>query len=302
MTETRSFRAFEYQQDTSFAECEMRLSGDTEQGWRIERNGQLWLELGPGYRLLRTRRCGVCSTDLDRHFLPFALPQITGHELVASDEQGRRYVVEINATRASRGVDTDNVWRRAGLDTHDPERIVLGIHDLPGGFSPWILVPVEAALEIPPELPDETAVLAEPFAAVLHGVNMLQLRPGDRVAVLGPRRLGLLAIAALAGARRKTRIAFEIEAWSRHEELGALAVELGADRARLVNPEGTALVDGESAGRRDRQHRQSARTRDSVVPRAARSPSQVHARTSVGRTDAEHRARRRRDPHGSPAP
>ncbi|PIE24130.1 MAG: threonine dehydrogenase [Planctomycetota bacterium] len=247
MADIRIFRALEYCSDTSFLKTEFRLSGSLESGWRVERNGQTWLELGPGYRLLRSRRCGVCSTDLDRHFLPFRLPQVTGHELVATDEQGRHFVVEINATRASRGIDEDNIWRRAGLDTHDPERLVLGIHDLPGGFSPWVLVPEHATLELPPGLSEETAVLTEPFAAVLHGIHMLQLRAGERVAVLGPRRLGLLAIAALAGVRRGSGVAFEIEAWSRHEELGRLACELGADRARLVTPEGDALTSGEGA-------------------------------------------------------
>ena len=29
----------------------------------------------------------VCSTDLARRFLPFPLPQVTGHELIARDEE-----------------------------------------------------------------------------------------------------------------------------------------------------------------------------------------------------------------------
>ncbi|MEZ5362912.1 MAG: hypothetical protein R2748_11360 [Bryobacterales bacterium] len=38
---------------------------------------------------------------------PFPLPQITGHEVVALDEHGERYAVEINAPPIVRGIETD---------------------------------------------------------------------------------------------------------------------------------------------------------------------------------------------------
>ena len=69
------------------------------------------------------------------------------------------------------------------------ERLVLGIHDLPGGFGPWMLVPVHGALPIPDALPSATAVLVEPFAAALRAVERIAPRKGDRIGVLGPRRL-----------------------------------------------------------------------------------------------------------------
>ena len=238
------FDAFEYTRDARFEKSAWAYFRDPETGWRIEREGAPWLDLGRGYRLLDTSCCGICATDLERHFLPFRLPQVTGHEVVAHDEQGHRYAVEINASRAARGLETDNVWARAGLDSHDPNRLVLGIRDLPGGFGPKILVPEHAMVEIPTEISDETAVLTEPFAAVLRAVATLRIRAEDRIAVLGPRRLGLLTVAALAAVRRTSGQAFEIEAWSRHAALGELALELGADRVRMVSPEGDRLLDG----------------------------------------------------------
>ena len=54
---------------------------------RLARDDAPYLELGPGYRLLRTSHCGICSTDLARHRLPFALPQVTGHEIVARETE-----------------------------------------------------------------------------------------------------------------------------------------------------------------------------------------------------------------------
>ncbi len=243
-----SFRAPEYNADQSFRDASFAFEGSEESGWRVERDGAPHLELGPGYRLLRTEMCGVCSTDLARHFLPFPLPQVTGHELVARDARGlgdERYVVEINASHHARALDGERAcaFCAAGLDHHCPERLVLGIHDLPGGFGAWILAPTRAVLPVPRELPTETAVLVEPFAAALNAVDIVRPRAGDRIAVLGPRRLGMLVVAALAAHRRASGIAFDIVALSRRVELLELARSLGATDGWLVEGDGGALPD-----------------------------------------------------------
>ena len=242
---TIEFSGLEYHADQTFAEAVYRFDGDPSQGFRIERNGQLHFELGAGYRILRSVTCGVCSTDLDRHFLPFPLPQITGHELVAVDEPGDRYVVEINASHWTRAVSSACPYCSNGLPTHCVDRRVLGIHDLPGGFGPWVLAPVRAALRIPEAIPSDTAVLVEPFAAALHAVTTMRPQAGERVAVLGPRRLGLLVVAALAGYRARHRLDFEILALSRHAALLDLARALGGDESLLVEGDGRGLPEAE---------------------------------------------------------
>ncbi|HLV02568.1 MAG TPA: alcohol dehydrogenase catalytic domain-containing protein, partial [Acidobacteriota bacterium] len=191
--EKAAFEAPEYQPDGSFAVRRFEFSGDEQGGWRIQREGKQWLKLPAGYRLLETRACGICATDLARRFLPFPLPQITGHEVLAQDQHGRRCCVEINASHATRmrGIEGCPFCSR-GLGNHCPERLVLGIHDLPGGFGPYILAPVGALKRLPDEIPDSTAVLVEPLAAALHAVDTVSLQPDDRIAVLGPRRLGML--------------------------------------------------------------------------------------------------------------
>lgn len=235
------FWAREYQRDTSLRAAHYTLEGTPSRGWEVRRDDQPYLTLGPGYRLLRTRLCGVCSTDLDRHHLPFPLPQVTGHEVVVEDDRGHRYVVEINATHASRAVDSDCPFCRQGLGIHCPDRLVIGIHGLPGGFGPWLLAPLQAVVALPDTIDNESAVLIEPFAAALKAVNSVDLRPGDTVAVLGPRRLGMLILAALAGHRKAARRDFRILALSRHQQLLRLAARFGADQGRLVEPDGSNL-------------------------------------------------------------
>ncbi|MFT4842354.1 MAG: threonine dehydrogenase-like Zn-dependent dehydrogenase [Planctomycetota bacterium] len=248
---TIEFDALDYHADQRFVAAHYLLDGDQARGWQVHRDGKLALELGPGYRLLRTSQCGICSTDLARHFLPFPLPQVIGHEVIAKDEQGRRYVVEINASHEARGVASDCAFCAVGLATHCPERLVLGIHDLPGGFGPWILAPIASCLAIPDSVPDSAAVLVEPFAAALHGVQTIAPRAGDRIAVLGPRRLGMLVVAALAGVRAREQQAgagfegrgFEIAAVARDPAMLPLATSFGATETHHLHPDAPPLAD-----------------------------------------------------------
>lgn len=241
---TIAFEAMDYRADQTFARARYRFVGDEATGWRVERDGAVVLELGPGYRLLRVRACGVCSTDLARHHLPFPLPQVIGHEVLATDAAGSRFVVEINASHEARGVPHDCAFCRAGLPTHCPARVTLGIHDLPGGFAPCILAPVAACFEVPANVPDAAAVLVEPFAAALHAVRTIAPRAGDRVAVLGPRRLGMLVVAALAGVRARARRAggdFAIAAVARDPALLRLATSFGATETFALGGDPGAL-------------------------------------------------------------
>ncbi|XDD50553.1 alcohol dehydrogenase catalytic domain-containing protein [Leptospira sp. WS92.C1] len=229
------FAAMDYRSDDSFESADYQFEGSLETGWKISRNGKEYLHLGPGYKLLKSKLCGVCSTDLSRRFLPFPLPQVIGHEVIAEDLETtdgikKKYVVEINDTFEARGDQLMDEFCEEGIHTHSPERKVLGIDRLPGGFGPYILAPQNAAIPFT-NLPDKTAVLIEPFAASLQAVIASPPKKGDNVAVLGPRRLGSLVIAALAAYRASSKIDFKISALARHDHLLSLSLNLGADEA-----------------------------------------------------------------------
>jgi threonine dehydrogenase-like Zn-dependent dehydrogenase len=227
-----AFTAPEYQADGTIAPADYAFAGDVDTGWEITRAGRLHLTLGPGYRVLRTARCGVCATDLARRHLPFPLPHVIGHEVLAHDDAGGLAVVEINASHRARALATPCPTCDTGLDTHCPERLVLGIHDLPGGFGPWLLAPRAAVIPVPGGLDPRAATFAEPLAAAVHATTVVHRRPRARIAVLGPRRLGMLVIAALAAQRRRDGARYEILALTRHDTLRTLARTLGADDAR----------------------------------------------------------------------
>ncbi|KXZ32627.1 threonine dehydrogenase [Leptospira santarosai] len=240
------FSAMDYRSDDTFEKADYQFEGSLEKGWDISRNGKEYLHLGPGYKLLKSKLCGVCSTDLSRRFLPFPLPQIIGHEVVAEDvEDGikQKYVVEINDTLEARGEVPFDEFCMEGIPSHSPERKVLGIDRLPGGFGPYILAPQNAAIPFQ-NLPDKTAVLIEPFAASLQAVIASPPKNGDNVAVLGPRRLGSLVVSALVAFRESSGIRFKISALARHDRLLKLSLDLGADEAVDLRKENIGTLEG----------------------------------------------------------
>jgi len=204
-------------------------AGNASTGWTIRKNGKNFQHIGSGYTLVQSLCCGVCSTDLIRHHLPYPLPQITGHEVVGAIDN-IPVVSEINASHLARNDHPDKCpYCTGGMHTHCPDRLTLGINKLPGGFAPFFLAPVAAIRKVPKEISIKTACIIEPFAAALHAVMVTPPGNGDSVAVLGPRRLGMLVIAALNCFRKQQGLRFTISGIVRHKHLEELCFLLGAD-------------------------------------------------------------------------
>jgi threonine dehydrogenase-like Zn-dependent dehydrogenase len=153
-----------------------------------------------GEALVRVRYAGVCGTDLEltRGYYPYA--GIPGHEFVgrvaaaegAEAWIGRRVVGEINAACHVCAAC------RAGRTTHCENRSVLGIKARDGAFAEYLTLPVENLHEVPPGVPDEVAVFAEPLAAALEIQRQVAIGPAERVAVIGDGRLAQLVAQTLA--------------------------------------------------------------------------------------------------------
>ena len=230
-----SFTAYEFQSDETFHKVKYRFQGSSEKGWEIFRNDQLFESLGSGYVLLKSLYCGICSTDIARANLPFPLPQITGHEVIAL-YLNKPVAVEINASHFSRGLrDFDCHYCDQGMSHHCPDRLTLGIDRLPGGFSPYLLAPQYSICPLPEGFNLEQSAVIEPLAAALHAVETSQINDGMNIAIVGPKRLGLLLILALSFYRKKSKLNFTINAVVRHEKLTETCLEFGADETLLVN-------------------------------------------------------------------
>jgi threonine dehydrogenase-like Zn-dependent dehydrogenase len=148
---------------------------------------------GPGIRV-RVRSSGICGTDLVMTKggpLPFTL----GHEFAGLLDDGTAVAVEpIDWCGTCDQCATGNFQRcRSGTEAF------YGI-GADGGLCDEVLVPSHCLHPLPPELSVGDACLAEPTAVALHGLRLVGVGPGQRVAVIGGGSIGLLAVAGARGA------------------------------------------------------------------------------------------------------
>jgi len=153
----------------------------------------------PGEALIKIRLAGICGTDLEmvKGYYPFT--GVPGHEFVGevaanapAEWLGRRVVGEINAVC---GVCEAC---RSGRPTHCEKRSVLGILNRDGIFAEYATLPLGNLHLVPDSVSDEMAVFTEPLAAALEIQQQVQIRPTDRILLIGAGRLGQLIAQTLA--------------------------------------------------------------------------------------------------------
>lgn len=211
--------------------------------------------------VLRTRLTGICGSDSKQVLMDFddagdnpmtafiSFPQVLGHEVVATVEErgaaiddlevGQRVVLNPWLSCAPRGIDPVCPECEAGnysacwgfLDG----RLAPGIHtgnssDATGGFAEYLPAHRLMAFPVPDDVPDEVAVLADPFSVSLHAITRNPPPPGGRVVVYGAGALGTTATAIL----RALYPEVEVGTIARFPAQAALAERLGA---RVFAPE-----------------------------------------------------------------
>jgi threonine dehydrogenase-like Zn-dependent dehydrogenase len=153
----------------------------------------------PGEALIRVRKAGICSTDLElvKGYYPYT--GILGHEFVGEvvtapdkDWIGQRVVGEINAVCGKCEACLN------GRRTHCEKRTVLGIAGRDGVFADYATLPLENLHRVPASVPDEMAVFTEPLAAALEIQEQIEIKTADRVLLIGAGRLGQLIAQTLA--------------------------------------------------------------------------------------------------------
>jgi threonine dehydrogenase-like Zn-dependent dehydrogenase len=149
--------------------------------------------------LIKIRKAGICSTDLElvKGYYPYT--GVLGHEFVgevveAEDTSwiGQRVVGEIDV------VCNQCEQCLNGRPTHCENRTVLGIVNRNGTFAEFAQLPIANLHRVPDSVPDEMAVFTEPLAAALEIQQQIQIKPTDRVLLIGAGRLGQLIAQTLA--------------------------------------------------------------------------------------------------------
>jgi len=153
----------------------------------------------PNEALIKIRRAGICSTDLElvKGYYPYM--GVLGHEFVGEVVSapdlawvGQRVVGEINAACGKCEACLN------GRPTHCEVRTVLGITNRDGVFAEYTSLPIKNLCPVPDSVSDEMAVFTEPLAAALEIQEQIQIKPSDRVLLVGAGRLGQLVAQTLA--------------------------------------------------------------------------------------------------------
>lgn len=177
--------------------------------------------------VIRMLACGICGTD--RHILAgeysAKLPLTMGHEFggeVTAVGDG----VDFNVGDYI-SVDPNIVCGtcdhcKEGRAAHCRNLNALGV-TLNGGFAEYVLLPKSQAYQVPKTINPLYLGLVEPLACCIHGIDLAQMKGGERVAVFGGGSMGMLVIqlAKLAGAS-------EIILITRQKARREVAMQLGA--------------------------------------------------------------------------
>jgi threonine dehydrogenase-like Zn-dependent dehydrogenase len=209
---------------------------------------------GPDWAVLRTRLCGICGSDTKQVLMDFddaadnpmtafiSFPQVLGHEVVADVVEagpefglavGQRVVLNPWLSCGPRGIDPPCPECRQGNYSACwnflEGRLAPGIHsgnssDATGGFAELLPAHRLMAIPVPDDVPDEVAVLADPFAVSLHAVTRNPPPPGGRAVVYGAGALGTTATAILRSLHPDVEVA-TVARWPAQADL---ARRLGA--------------------------------------------------------------------------
>lgn len=166
--------------------------------------------LGPRDVLIRNMAAGVCGTDVhiyhgEEGSAAVTPPVVLGHEYAGLVEAVGG---EVTAVSVGDHVTVDpNMYCgqcpncRAGKKQLCERMVAVGVN-FDGGFAEYSVVPEGQCFRLAPDLPYEVGAMAEPIACCLHGIDLAQIRPGQRVLVIGGGAIGLIMaqLARLSGA------------------------------------------------------------------------------------------------------
>lgn len=167
---------------------------------------------GAGEVVVRIRACGICGSDMHYYLedncagTPALYPSVLGHEpageIVAVGAQVHDLAVGDRVAVEPALCCGKCEYCLTGKRNLCERVLFMGGVQLPGLLREYAVVPAHNVLKVPAEMDFVTATAVEPVAVLLHALNLVKLRVGESVAVMGAGPIGLLAVqlARLAGA------------------------------------------------------------------------------------------------------
>ena len=189
----------------------------------------------PGIKecLVKVLACGICGTD--RHIYhgeyPSAKPVILGHEFGGVIEEvgpGSKFQVGQVVSVDPNIVCGKCLDCKEGRTAFCPDLTALGVN-INGGLAEYVLTPDSQIYPVRNDLNPLHLAFIEPLACSIRGLDLANLKGGEKVAILGGGVIGLLVVqlAKLAGAS-------EIVLVTRQKFRRDVALKIGA--TRVIDP------------------------------------------------------------------
>ncbi|HEY9547615.1 MAG TPA: alcohol dehydrogenase catalytic domain-containing protein [Solimonas sp.] len=200
-------------------------------------------EAGAADVVIRVKACGICGSDLTYikhggiHRKPGGVTPL-GHEAA-----GEVMFVgkDVSGVEVGQSVIVNPMMTPSYVGSGGPE----------GAFTEELLVRGaklgESLLAMPDGLPYDIAAMTEPLAVAMHGVNRMEVKPGDKVVVFGCGPIGLGMVLWLVDRGITDVVALDL-APERRERALALGARVAFDptkedlRARLMELHGKGRV------------------------------------------------------------
>lgn len=180
---------------------------------------------GPDQVVVEVGRCGICGSDLHKTEDPaWAAPDgaILGHEYAGEIVAIGKAVENVKVGDRVCIYPLSSCGHCAQCMSGEPawceQRMVEG-----GGYAQYSLTHARQCQILPATVSIQDGALAEPLSVGLHGVEMAEMVPGDRVLIIGAGPIGL---AALFWARKLG--AGKIAVTARTDQRAELSMTMGA--------------------------------------------------------------------------
>ncbi len=187
-------------------------------------------ELRPDEVLIKVLASGICGTD--RHIMRkesrVTPPVILGHEFGGSvvavgskvENVGPGDAVAVDPNISCHACE----YCRNGNEHLCEKLTAIGV-DIDGGMSDLCVIPSGQAYRLPAGFELRFLPFVEPLSCVLHGMDRISVKHGERVLVIGSGTIGLMHMLLLRG------VAGELCVDELNESRLAKAVSLGAGKA-----------------------------------------------------------------------
>lgn len=201
---------------------------------KFEVREQEFSKLGINDVLIKNMVCGVCGTDVHIfHGEPGSAdvepPVVLGHEYSGEVVEVGSGVTEIHVGDHVT-VDPNIYCGKCLYCRNGKKQLCIDMKAIgvtrDGGFAEYSVVPESQAFVLDKSVSYEAAAMAEPVACCIHGIDLAEIKLGDKVCIIGGGAIGLIMVqlAKLSGASK-------IVISEPNEKRRNAALKLGADLA-----------------------------------------------------------------------